>query len=324
MSDALALGGNKITGLGAGTAVTDAVTKAQVFAGVSAKGANDYTLLTTDIGQVLTFDGSAAIRTVSLLAKATAGDGYEITVKKVGGGNYPIILDADGTETIDGALTFHIRDDDESVTIRCDGSAGTGWQIVSQTGASADKSGTIKEFAGATIPAGYLACDGAEYAEAIYVSLFAAIANVWDTGGETSNFFRVPDKTGRMAIGKESSETRVTTAETGVDGGALGAAGGVQAHALSEAELAQHDHTAGTLGGTAASNGAHTHPNSKISGAGGVVNGSAPNAGYGAANVSAGAHTHTLSITGSVDNAGSNATHTNLPPCIVCNFMIKI
>ena len=153
--------------------------------------------------------------------------------------------------------------------------------------------------------------------------MFAAISTVWNTGGETANFFRVPDRTGRTAIGKESSETRVTTAETGVDGGALGATGGVQAHAISEAEVASHTHGVGTLDFTTDDPGNHNHAGKSAGAGSDVASGTGVD---NTANVSsAGAHTHSVdSWSGALATTGSGATHTNLPPVIVCNFMIKI
>jgi len=318
MTGDLPMGTNKITGLGVGTASTDGVTLGQVFGGVSAKGGADYTVLATDGGKVITFDGSAAIRTVTLLAAASAGDGFTVTVKKVGGGDYPIVIDADGTETVDGALTLHIRDDDAAVTLRSDAS---NWQVIAETGSSADKAGTVKEFAGATVPQGYLLCDGSEYAEAIYVTLFAAISTTWNTGGETVDFFRVPDRTGRTAVGKEASATRLTSAGGGVDGGVLGDTGGGETHVLVEAELAAHTHGPGTLGTD--DPGTHTHPSTKLAGGSLGFQGSASLAESFTASGAGGAHTHTVT-TGATASAGSDTAHANVQPTIVMNFMIKI
>lgn len=63
-------------------------------------------------------------------------------------------------------------------------------------------SGTILPFAGGTIPAGYLLCDGSTYdsvANPEYGELFAALATTWGGTGATS--FQVPDFRGRHLKG---------------------------------------------------------------------------------------------------------------------------
>lgn len=46
-----------------------------------------------------------------------------------------------------------------------------------------------------------LPCDGSAVSEVTYADLFAAIANVWDTGGEPASTFRVPELRGEFLRG---------------------------------------------------------------------------------------------------------------------------
>lgn len=151
--------------------------------------------------------------------------------------------------------------------------------------------GVVNGYAGATAPTGWLLCNGALVSTTTYANLFAAIGYTYGGSGAS---FNLPDATGRVVAGKEASQSRLTTAESGINGGTLGAAGGAQAHSLSVAEMP-----------------AHTHTNSMVDS--GVDTESSP-----AQNVyqpGAGG-----SATGS---AGSSATHLNVQPTIVLNQIIK-
>jgi hypothetical protein len=84
--------------------------------------ATTYTTLSTDSN--ILADNAAGVA-VTLLAAATAGDGYELTIKRTGATG-TITIDGDGTETIDGALTATLTTQYESLTLLCDGS---NWHI---------------------------------------------------------------------------------------------------------------------------------------------------------------------------------------------------
>lgn len=75
------------------------------------------------------------------------------------------------------------------------------------TGEEGGEVGDITWRAKSSAPVGTLACDGAEYPEADYADLFAAIGTTYNTGGETTNHFRVPDLKGRTMVGTGTSTT---------------------------------------------------------------------------------------------------------------------
>jgi len=85
------------------------------------------------------------------------------------------------------------------------------------TGVGSNPPGMIATFAGATAPTGWLLCDGTQYAQTAYANLFAAIGSAWNTGGETTGNFRVPDLRGMFLRG---------TGSNGVVSGATGPAVG--------------------------------------------------------------------------------------------------
>lgn len=70
------------------------------------------------------------------------------------------------------------------------------WNYVNTT--STVPPGAISDFAGPTIPSGWLNCDGTSYPTSTYPALFAAIGYQW--GGSGANF-SVPDLRGRTTIG---------------------------------------------------------------------------------------------------------------------------
>jgi hypothetical protein len=89
---------------------------------------------------------------------------------------------------------------------------GFAWVVVADLSNSASVSnvlvergvpaGVVNAYAGASLPAGWLWCDGNEYAQSSYSALYSAISTSYNTGGETALYFRVPDLRGRVAVGK--------------------------------------------------------------------------------------------------------------------------
>ena len=60
--------------------------------------------------------------------------------------------------------------------------------------------GTMQMFAGNTIPAGWLLCDGSAVSRADYAKLFSAIGTTWGAG-DGSTTFNLPNSIGRFAEG---------------------------------------------------------------------------------------------------------------------------
>jgi hypothetical protein len=111
------------------TARTNLEFQANVTGDVTAVGVTSYTVLTTD--HTLTVDDTAigGNVTINLPAVATATSGFDLVVKKTGS-TYTVTLDGNGAETIDGAATYALTIQNESVRVTCDG---TGWNLISTT-----------------------------------------------------------------------------------------------------------------------------------------------------------------------------------------------
>lgn len=193
---------------------------------------------------------------------------------------------------------------------------GQAWKSL-QTLPGGVPAGTIVQWGGATVPSNWLLCDGQVVSRSTYASLFAAIGTAYGAGNGTTTF-QLPDLRGRIPVGKNGGSF-----------GTLGATGGVESVTLTAAQsgLPAHTHT---FSATTNTTGAHTHSlNGKVNisqngyGQNSPINGNAGNFADGTA-YSSGDHSHTVSgTTASSTAADASASHTNLQPYQVVNYIIK-
>jgi len=154
--------------------------------------------------------------------------------------------------------------------------------------------GVIVPFGGtiASVPVGFLPCDGELADETIEVELFGVIGSTWNIGGEPGGFFRLPDLRGKSLLGLNDG-----TLPAGEDGGfatrTLAAIGGEEDNTLTIAELPAHSH------GTSASAG-FTSGNTRVTG-------------------TTAAETSTINT----GTTGSDTAHNTMHPFAVCSYIIK-
>lgn len=161
------------------------------------------------------------------------------------------------------------------------------WEVFSST-----PSGTLNPFAGTATPDGWLLCDGAEYAEVTYPRLFASIGENYNTGGETADYFRVPDMRGRVPVGVDGAGARMTENDT------IGDVGGAEKVTLT-----------GAQSGTSA----HVHPGVYRSGGSATIWGNAYSV-----------YTTLDTNTGLSTEADASSAHDNMPPyLVIANYIIK-
>lgn len=181
------------------------------------------------------------------------------------------------------------------------------------------------DFAGASAPTGWLLEFGQTVNRTTYAALFAVIGTTYGAGDGVTTF-GIPDKRGRVTAGLDNmggtSANRLTTP---INGDTLGAAGGVEAHTLTAAQMPGHTHVAS---GTTAAGGSHTHTlsSTEVGRDLGVGTGSSAfNAGthdmQGVVTMTtAPTHSHTFSDTTST--AGSGGSHPNVQPTSISNKII--
>lgn len=211
--------------------------------------------------------------------------------------------------------------------------------------------GDIKIWPSDTLETGWLWCNGDSQVRADLPELFAIIGTTY--GAVDGSHFNLPDLRGRAPFGSDdmgaSAAGRITNAVSGITGATLGAAGGAESITLDTTQIPSHQHTgltesenaqhthAGTSG-TESADHSHTTPvgtqPTQVFGGGGpayiaLTTGSGTNiTGSG----KSATHTH-LTTTGN-ENAthahdfttnlvGGGLAHRNLPPLLICNYVIK-
>lgn len=170
--------------------------------------------------------------------------------------------------------------------------------------------GAIIPWAGAVAPSNWLLCDGAAVSRTTYATLFSLIGTTYGSGNGSTTF-NVPDLRGRIPVGKNGGSF-----------GTLGATGGVESVALTEAEMPSHTHIQN----------AHNHSHRQWIFNGASASGYHYGFGYstgGAANDSGAASSSgeiwygNFPTTATNQNTGGGQAHTNLQPYQVVNYIIK-
>lgn len=208
--------------------------------------------------------------------------------------------------------------------------------VSAQPPATTVPAGIIEPFAGTTVPAGYLLCDGSAVDRTTYATLFDVIGTTFGAG-DGSTTFNVPDLSGRVPLGVSQSH-------------ALGTTGGSETVTLTESELPAHVHEVpqhGHENTIEATTPAFSHsitqpafnyakPNINIvslsAGYGfTAVTGSSPVAATRSTNVAVTEHAAAdCTMSGSIENkeafnsnaSGGNLAHSNMQPYTVFNYII--
>lgn len=174
--------------------------------------------------------------------------------------------------------------------------------------------GSIIAYGGASVPNGWLECDGSAVSRSTYSALFTAIGTTWGIGNGSTTF-NLPDLRDKVPMGASGTK-------------ALGSSGGAASVTLTTPNLPAHNHTV-----TIDTSSTHTHDidavklNSTNNGflAGGAETG-VPKTVVGQTPVNGdvtsaagGAHTHT----NSVSNTGTGTSFSILPPYGAVKMLIK-
>lgn len=92
----------------------------------------DYTVVEADRDKLIRVDATAGSKTITLLAAATAGDGFQIAIKKVDSSGNTVVIDGNASETIDGSATLTLSTQYDVAILTCDGS---NWHVINSAAA---------------------------------------------------------------------------------------------------------------------------------------------------------------------------------------------
>jgi microcystin-dependent protein len=155
-------------------------------------------------------------------------------------------------------------------------------------------SGVISAFGGSSAPTGYLLCDGTAVSRTTYSALYAVVGTTYGVG-DNSTTFNVPNLKGKVAVGRDSSQSEFDT---------LGETGGAKTVSLTEAQMPPHIHS---INPSMIVGGGHVqYPNT---GTAYSPLGNSPSA--------------NVTITSAGGTAGTVEAHPNLQPYLVINYIIK-
>lgn len=133
----------------------------------------DFAIQLSDKNKLILVDATAAAVAITLLAAATAGDGFRFGVKKIDASANGITEDPNGAETIDGAATFVLARQYDVVWIA---SNGTNWFIESGIyTATTTASGVVRKATAAEVKAE----TADRYADAALLKQHPGIAKAW-------------------------------------------------------------------------------------------------------------------------------------------------
>jgi microcystin-dependent protein len=109
------------------------------------------------------------------------------------------------------------------------------------TGIEGIPTATIVPWSSASVPSGFLECDGTAVSRSTYSALFAIVGTTYGVG-DGSTTFNVPDLADNVPVGKSNNKALASTGGANTVA-ATGNVGGSTANAtLSTAQLASHTH----------------------------------------------------------------------------------
>ena len=194
------------------------------------------------------------------------------------------------------------------------------------TGIEGIPTATIVPWSSASVPTGFLECNGQAVSRSTYSALFAIVATTYGSG-DGSSTFNVPDLQDNVAMGKSGTKALASTggANTVSNSGTVGTninvtgnVGGSTANAtLSTAQLASHSHS-GTIKSGSGSPDAGP----------GLTRANAGNANFNTnSSGSGGGHSHNMSATfsgsGNAASTFSGSANSVVQPYLTIIYIIK-
>lgn len=173
--------------------------------------------------------------------------------------------------------------------------------------------GMIVPYAGSTPPTGWLIANGNAISRVTYNRLFSICGTMYGVGNGSTTF-NLPNLTGRIPVGLDSSQTEFDS---------IGEKGGEKTHTLTTSQIPSHTHTQNQHSHTVVisyrlNNGTTVAINGDtiVGGGNGALNGDAFT--YTAIPTAT-----TSSVVATNQNTGGDTSHNNLQPYISLNYIIR-
>jgi len=112
----------------------------------------------------------------------------------------------------------------------------------SLTGIEGTATGTILSWSTASIPSGFLECDGTAVSRSTYSALFTAIGTTYGTG-DGSSTFNLPNLADNVPVGKSNNKSLASTGGANTVTPTGNISGSTANASLSTAQLASHSHS---------------------------------------------------------------------------------
>jgi len=116
------------------------------------------------------------------------------------------------------------------------------------TGIEGIPTATIVPWSSASVPSGFLECNGANVSRSTYSALFAIIGTTYGAG-DGSSTFGLPDLQNNVALGKSNNKALASTGGADTVTSTGNVAGSTANATLTTAQLASHSHPNGGGGG---------------------------------------------------------------------------
>lgn len=156
--------------------------------------------------------------------------------------------------------------------------------------------GSLMAYAGGSAPSGWLLCDGTAVSRTTYADLFSVLSTTYGIG-DGSTTFNVPDLRGRVPMGAGTGPGLTTRSR--------GTTTGTETHTLTEAQIPSHNHSLGPGQSFGTNFGGNAGGVATFGLNVGIIN------------------TNTYQGPYVVGYTGGGASHNNVQPSTVVNYIIK-
>ena len=187
---------------------------------------------------------------------AAVSGGFDKMPILTGNNGQTVLVNAGGTGLESANVKWNLAG--YAVTFMASGNATINLPISSGTLATTSElvdavpPGTVSDYAGLTVPNGWLFCNGQTVSRTTYDDLFLAIGTIYNTGGEAGTDFRLPDLRGRVTAGFDNMGGAANAGRLGLMASTTaGGVGGAQSVALDTTMMPAHNH--------AVTDGTHAH-----------------------------------------------------------------